>query len=86
MAEGKKPNSKQGKWRDKTIERLSRAESPTYFEGKEEIQKKIAPQDQPVWDAFELRLKGKDDEPIIISGNDAAIMLQVSLLKAVDQL
>lgn len=86
MTDPKKPTSRQGKWRDKSIERLSRAESPTYFEGKEDIQKKIAPQDQPNWDVFELRLKGKDDEPILISGNDAAIMLQTSLLKAVDQL
>lgn len=78
--------SKKGKWRDRTIEKLNRAESPTVFPGQEDIQKGVSASDQPQFDVFEVRLKGKDDEPIIISGNTLAIESQVSLLKAVDQL
>lgn len=78
--------SKKGKWRDRTIEKLNRAESPTVFQGQENIQKDVSPSDQPQFDVFQVRLKGKDDQPIIISGNTLNVELQVSLLKAVDQL
>lgn len=78
--------SRKGKWRDRTIEKLNRAESPTVFQGQEDIQKGISASDQPQFDVFEVKLRGKDDEPIIISGNTLNIELQVSLLKAVDQL
>lgn len=78
--------SKKGKWRDRAIEKLNRAESPTVFQGQEDIQKGVSASDQPQFDVFEVKLKGKDDEPIIVSGNTLNIELQVSLLKAVDQL
>lgn len=78
--------SRKGKWRDRTIEKLNRAESPTVFQGQEDIQSGVSPSDQPQFDVFEVRLKGKDDQPIIISGNTLNIELQTSLLKAVDQL
>lgn len=78
--------SRKGKWRDRTIEKLNRAESPTVFQGQEDIQKGVSTSDQPQFDVFEVRLQGKDDQPIIVSGNTLNIELQVSLLKAVDQL
>ena len=84
-----KPSSgggKKGKWRDRTIEKLNRAESPTVFQGQEDVQKGVAASDQPQFDVFEVKLKGKHDQPIIISGNTLNVELQVSLLKAVDQL
>jgi hypothetical protein len=78
--------SKKGKWRDRTIEKLNRAESPTVFPGQEDIQRDVSASNQPQFDVFQVRLQGKDDQPIIISGNTLNVELQISLLKAVDQL
>ncbi|MGL4502744.1 MAG: hypothetical protein ACRCU2_27015, partial [Planktothrix sp.] len=78
--------SKKGKWRDKTIERLNRAQAPTVFLGEEATQSGVEASDQPQFDVFQVKLQGKDDAPIIISGNVLNVELQVSLLKALDQL
>ncbi|HEY9865104.1 MAG TPA: hypothetical protein V6D21_13090 [Candidatus Obscuribacterales bacterium] len=78
--------SKKGKWRDRTIEKLNRAQTPTVFLGDEQLQSGIESSDQPQFDVFQVKLKGKDDQPIILSGNTLNVELQVSLLKAVDQL
>lgn len=77
---------RKGKWRDRAIEKLNRAQSPTIFQGQEAIQSGIDAADQPQFDVFQVKLRGEDDKPLIISGNTGAVQLQVSLLKAADQL
>lgn len=44
------------------------------------------PHQQPNYQVYEVKLKGRNDKPILISGNELTTPLQLSMLKALDML
>lgn len=71
-------------FRQTHYERMAAEDAVLYLpKGK---QSTTPPHQQPNYQVYEVKLKGKSDKPILISGNELTTPLQLSLLKALDML
>ena len=71
-------------FRDKHHQRMAEEDSVTYLPGGQ--QSKVPPHQQPSYQVITVQLRGKDDFPIMLSGNELTLPVQLSILKAVDML